>query len=217
MSQLEVSKAEAGEERSEQTRSFVRTVKAAARRKYTPEEKTRIVLEGFRREVTVNDLCRREGIKPHSYYSWTKEFMEAGKERLTRDSVRDATQHEVGQLKRENGELKELVADLSLEAYRLKKTAIPMPQDAAEIALNGRVMNSVRHGGPWWTRTTDIHLLRTKLYPFGLSPLLHNRWSVDLNGSETSSTIIPTGSVYTTINSIVCNKLRLGSLMTPAN
>ena len=127
MSQLEVSKAEAAEERSEQTRSFVRTVKAAARRKYTPEEKTRIVLEGFRREVTVNDLCRREGIKPHSYYSWTKEFMEAGKERLTRDSVRDATQHE---LKGENGELKELVADLSLEAYRLKKTAIPMPQDA---------------------------------------------------------------------------------------
>ena len=125
MCQLEVCKAEAAEERSEQTRSFVRTVKAAARRKYTSEEKIRIVLEGFRREVTVNDLCRREGIKPHSYYSWTKEFMEAGKERLTRDSVRDATQHEVGQLKRENGELKELVADLSLEAYRLKKTAIP--------------------------------------------------------------------------------------------
>ena len=128
MSQLEVSKAEAAEERSEQTRSFVRTVKAAARRKYTPEEKIRIVLEGFRREVTVNDLCRREGIKPHSYYSWTKEVMEAGKERLTRDSVRDATQHEVGQLKRENGELKELVADLSLEAYRLKKRPSPCPR-----------------------------------------------------------------------------------------
>ena len=128
MSQLEVSKAEAAEERSEQTRSFVRTVKAAARRKYTSEEKIRIVLEGFRREVTVNDLCRREGIKPHSYYSWTKEFMEAGKERLTRDSVRDATQHEVGQLKRENGKLKELVADLSLEAYRLKKRPCPCPR-----------------------------------------------------------------------------------------
>ena len=125
MSQSEVSKSEAAEERSEQTRSFVRTVKAAARRKYTPEEKIRIVLEGFRREVTVNDLCRREGIKPHSYYSWTKEFMEAGKERLARDSVRDATQQEVGQLKRENGELKQLVADLSLEAYRLKKRPSP--------------------------------------------------------------------------------------------
>ena len=128
--ETDVNKSEAAEHRSEETRSFVRTVKAATRRKYSPEEKIRIVLEGFRREVTVNDLCRREGIKPHSYYSWTKEFMEAGKERLTRDTVRDATQQEVGQLKRENGELKQLVADLSLEAYRLKKTAIPMPQDA---------------------------------------------------------------------------------------
>ncbi len=83
MSQSDVSKAEAADQRSEQTRSFVRRVRAATRRKYTPEEKIRIVLEGFRREVTVNDLCRREGIKPHSYYSWTKEFMEAGRERLS--------------------------------------------------------------------------------------------------------------------------------------
>jgi transposase len=105
-------------------------VRSVTRRRYSPEEKIRIVLEGFRREVTVNDLCRREGIKPHSYYSWTKEFMEAGKERLARDAVRDATQQEVQQLKRENGELKQLVADLSLEAYRLKKTAVPILQDA---------------------------------------------------------------------------------------
>ena len=87
------------------------------------------MLEGFRREVTVNDLCRREGIKPHSYYSWTKEFMEAGRERLSRDTVRDATRQEIQDLKRENGELKQLVAELSLEVYRLKKTAIPIPQN----------------------------------------------------------------------------------------
>lgn len=130
MSQSDVSKAHAAEERSEGTRSLIRTVKAATRRKYTPEEKIRIVLEGFRRVVTVNDLCRREGIKPHSYYAWTKEFMEAGKERLTRDMVRDATRQEIEQLKRENGELKQLVADLSLQVHRLKKTAIPMPDDA---------------------------------------------------------------------------------------
>ena len=136
MSQSQVGKAEAAEERTEQTRSFVRRVRAATRRKYIPEEKIRIVLEGFRREVTVNDLCRREGIKPrkNSYYSWTKEFMEAGKERLTRDSVRDATRQEIQALKRENGELKQLVAELSLEAYRLKKTVIPMPQDGVGIA-----------------------------------------------------------------------------------
>ena len=129
MSQSDVSKAEAADQRSEQTRSFVRLVRAATRRKYTPEEKIRIVLEGFRREVTVNDLCRREGIKPHSYYSWTKEFMEAGRERLSRDTVRDATRQEIQDLKRENGELKQLVAELSLEVYRLKKTAMPMPQN----------------------------------------------------------------------------------------
>ena len=130
MSQRDTDKALAAQERSQETKSFVRTVKAATRRKYTPEEKIRIVLEGFRREVTVNDLCRREGIKPHSYYSWTKEFMEAGKERLTRDSVRDATRQEIQALKRENGELKQLVADLSLDVVPSQKTAIPMPQDA---------------------------------------------------------------------------------------
>ena len=131
MSQSQVSKAEAAQQRSEETRSFVRTVKAATRRRYTPEEKIRIVLEGFRREVTVNDLCRREGIKPHSYYAWTKEFMEAGKERLARDSVRDATRQEIGELRRENEELKQLVGELSLQVSRLKKTAIPMLVDGA--------------------------------------------------------------------------------------
>ncbi len=129
MSQSDTDKALAAEERSQETKSFVRRVRSVTRRKYTSEEKIRIVLEGFRREVTVNDLCRREGIKPHSYYSWTKEFMEAGKERLARDAVRDATQREVQQLRRENEELKQLVGDLSLEVYRLKKTAIPMPHD----------------------------------------------------------------------------------------
>ncbi len=132
MVQTETGKATAADQRTEAPRSFVRTVKTAARRRYAPEDKISIVLEGFRREVTVSDLCRREGIKPHSYYSWTKEFMEAGKERLTRDSVRDATRDEVRQLKRESGDLKRLVADLSLEVYHLKKTSIPMPQGAGD-------------------------------------------------------------------------------------
>ena len=69
MSQSDADKAKVADQRSEETRSFVRQVRAATRRKYTSEEKIRIVLEGFRREVTVNDLCRREGIKPHSYYA----------------------------------------------------------------------------------------------------------------------------------------------------
>ena len=91
------------------------------RRRYTAEGKIRIVFEEFRREVTVNELSQREGIKPHSCYSWTEEFMEARKARLAFDSVPDATQQAVRHLRRENAELKQLVGDLSLEAYRLKK------------------------------------------------------------------------------------------------
>ncbi len=126
MSQNTSDKNQAAEERTEETKRFVRQVRAATRRKYTSEEKIRIVLEGFRREVTVNELCRREGIKPNSFYSWTKEFMEAGKERLSRDTVRDATRQEIGTLKRDNADLKQMVAELSLDLHRLKKTAIPM-------------------------------------------------------------------------------------------
>ena len=125
MSQENKDKADAAETRTQQTKGFMQQVRVASRRKYTPEEKVRIVLEGFRREVAVNELCRREGIRPGAYYAWTKDFMEAGKERLTRDTVRDATRQEIDQLKRENADLKQLVAELSLDVYRLKKTAIP--------------------------------------------------------------------------------------------
>ena len=125
MSQESKDKADVAEARTQETRGFIQQVRVASRRKYTPEEKVRIVLEGFRREVAVNELCRREGIKPGAYYAWTKDFMEAGKERLTRDTVRDATRQEIDELKRENAELKQLVADLSLDVFRLKKTAVP--------------------------------------------------------------------------------------------
>ena len=113
------------EARSEETRQFVRRVRRVTRRKFTPEEKVRIVLEGFRGEVRVSELCRREGIRPNVYYAWLKDFMEAGKSRLQADSVRDATQVEVETLKRENERLKQLVAELSLQNLVLKKTAIP--------------------------------------------------------------------------------------------
>ena len=125
MSQEQSTQAQRAEERTQDTRAFVRRVRTLTRRKYTPEEKIRIVLEGFRREVTVSDLCRREGIKPGAYYAWTKDFMEAGKERLTRDTVRDATRQEIEQLQRESHDLKLLVADLALQVERLKKTTIP--------------------------------------------------------------------------------------------
>jgi len=129
VSQENKDKADVAEARTQQTKGFIQQVRVKSRRKYTPEEKIRIVLERFRREVAVNELCRREGIKPGAYYAWTKDFMEAGKERLSRDTVRDATRQEINEIKRESADLKHLVADLSLEVYRLKKTAIPLLED----------------------------------------------------------------------------------------
>ena len=113
------------ESKTEETRSFIKHVRRITRRKFTPEEKVRIVLEGFRHEVPIRDLCRREGIRPNVYYAWLRDFMEAGKVRLARDTVRDATRAEVDSLRRENDRLKQLVADLSLEVHILKKTEFP--------------------------------------------------------------------------------------------
>jgi len=113
------------QQRSDETRAFVRQVKRVTHRKFSPEEKIRIVLEGFRGEVKISELCRREGIRPNVYYAWLKDFMEAGKARLQADTARDATQAEVEALKRENERLKQLVAELSLQNLVLKKTAVP--------------------------------------------------------------------------------------------
>ena len=113
------------EARSEETKQFIRDIKRITRRKFTAEEKIRIVLEGFRRDTPIRDLCRREGIRPSTYYAWLKDFMEAGKDRLQRDTARDATRVEVNGLKRDNTRLKQLVAELSLQVHVLKKTAAP--------------------------------------------------------------------------------------------
>jgi len=111
--------------RTSETKQFIRDIKRVTRRKFTAEEKIRIVLEGFRRDTPIRDLCRREGIRPSTYYAWLKDFMEAGKERLTRDITRDATRTEIQEIKRENARLKTLVAELSLQVHVLKKTAAP--------------------------------------------------------------------------------------------
>jgi transposase len=113
------------EARTAETKQFIRDIKRITRRKFTAEEKIRIVLEGFRRDTPIRDLCRREGIRPSTYYAWLKDFMEAGKERLTRDITRDATRTEIQEINRENARLKTLVAELSLQVHVLKKTAAP--------------------------------------------------------------------------------------------
>jgi transposase len=101
---------------------FIQKVRRATRRKYGADEKIRIILEGLKREVSTADLCRRERIHPHIYYSWLKDFMEGGKARLRKDGAREATAEDVGGLRRENDRLKTIVADLMLEVTLLKKS-----------------------------------------------------------------------------------------------
>ncbi len=106
----------------ETARALLRRTKQITRRKFPAEEKIRILLEGIRAEVSVAELCRREGIHPTVYYHWLKDFMEAGKARMRGDSLRDATTAEVGHLRGENERLKQLVAELSLQNLTLKKS-----------------------------------------------------------------------------------------------
>jgi transposase len=112
--------------------SIVRDIKRRTRKKYSSEEKIRIVLEGLRGEATVAELCRREGLNTNIYYKWSKEFLEAGKKRLQGDTVREATSTEVVDLKKENDQLKQLVAELSLKNRVLKKSLNGLGSDSEE-------------------------------------------------------------------------------------
>ena len=91
-------------------KDVVKQIRKATRRKFSAEEKIRIVLEGLRGEITTSHICRREGIAPSVYYKWSKAFLEAGKNGLTRAVIRDATTEEVSRLKTENEDLKKAVA-----------------------------------------------------------------------------------------------------------
>ena len=109
--------------RSDDPESVVRDIRRKTRRKFSSEEKIRIVLEGLKGETSIAELCRREGIVSNLYYRWSKDFLEAGKRRLQGDTTREATSSEVSDLKSENDQLKQLVAELSLK-YRLAKKSL---------------------------------------------------------------------------------------------
>ena len=100
----------------------VREIKRKTRRKYSAEEKIRIVLEGLRGENSIAELCRREGIIPNVYYRWSKIFLDAGKKRLEGDIIREANSSQVQSLRSENSHLKQAVAELFLRTKMLKKS-----------------------------------------------------------------------------------------------
>jgi transposase len=109
---------------SNNSEKLVKDIRRRTRKKYSSEEKIRIVLEGMRGEESIAELCRREGLNQNVYYRWSKEFLEAGKQRLAGDIKREANSSEVTDLKKENGQLKRLVADIMLKNDVLKKSVL---------------------------------------------------------------------------------------------
>ena len=109
---------------NETSEQVVRNIRRATRKRYSAEEKIRVVLDGLRGEDSIAELCRREGIAQSLYYSWSKEFLEAGKRRLAGDTARAASTGEVKDLRRETRELKEVVAEQALELRLLKISMI---------------------------------------------------------------------------------------------
>lgn len=102
--------------------SVVKEIKRNTRRKFNSEEKIRIILEGLRGEDSIANICRKEGIVPSIYYKWSKAFLEAGKRQLNGDTIREASSNEVSDLRNENEQLKQLVAELSLKNRVFKKS-----------------------------------------------------------------------------------------------
>ena len=100
---------------------LVRDIKRKTRRKFSSEEKIRIVIEGLRGEMSIAELCRKEDISQNLYYRWSKDFLESGKKRLSGDTLREANTTEVQELRKENSQLKEVVAELVLQNRVLKK------------------------------------------------------------------------------------------------
>jgi transposase len=109
---------------SNNSEKLVKDICRLTRKKYSSEEKIRIVLEGMRGEESIAELCRREGLNQNVYYRWSKEFLEAGKQRLAGDIKREANSTEVTDLKKENDQLKRLVADIMLKNEVLKKSVL---------------------------------------------------------------------------------------------
>ena len=110
--------------KKESVEQTVSNIRRKTRKQYSSEEKIRIVLEGLRGESTVAELCRREGIAQSLYYKWSKEFLEAGKQRLAGNTKRQADSQEVNGMRHENEQLKQLVAELALKNRVLKKSLL---------------------------------------------------------------------------------------------
>lgn len=103
-------------------KDIINDIRANTRRKFSADEKIRVVVEGIRGEISISDLCRREKISPSQYYKWSKQFLEAGKNALTRETSRNATDDEVVELREENERLKIALAEAHIDVIKYKKS-----------------------------------------------------------------------------------------------
>ncbi len=103
-------------------KDVIKQIRKATRKKFSAEDKIRIVLEGLRAEISISELCRKEGISAATYYKWSKDFLDAGKNGLTLETKRNATSDEVRQLRLENEDLKKALAESMLKLMRYKKS-----------------------------------------------------------------------------------------------
>ena len=103
-------------------KNIIAEIRKNTRRKFSANEKIRIVVEGLRGQIPISDLCRREKISPSQYYKWSKQFLEAGKNALTRETSRNATDDEVCDLRQENERLKIALAEAHIDVIKYKKS-----------------------------------------------------------------------------------------------
>jgi transposase len=125
-------------DKKKSSEAAVRNIRRKTRKKYSAEEKIRIVLDGLRGETTIAELCRQEGINQNLYYKWSKEFLEAGKQRLAGNINRQATSDEVKDLRREMQQLKLLVAELSLKNRVLTPVLAVVAREKSLLGLEGK-------------------------------------------------------------------------------
>ena len=103
-------------------KNIINEIRKNTRRKFSADEKIRVVVEGLRGEISISELCRREKISPSQYYKWSKQFLEAGKNALTRETSRNATDAEVHDLRDENERLKIALAEAHIDVIKYKKS-----------------------------------------------------------------------------------------------
>ena len=167
---------------------LVRDIRRATRKQHSAEEKIRIVLDGLRGEVTIAELCRREGIAESLYYSWSKEFLEAGKRRLAGDTARSATTSEVKDLKRQALELKEVVAEQTLE-LRLLKKSMTVKSSRSSVSSSSRICPSAAR----WISSAFCRA-RSIAGMIAIKLAVLKRWPTSPRSHRGSGTAFPTRS-----------------------